>query len=82
MNEKYSDEFNSVSFLIKDDELLKKLNKILDKVNNSVKKRFYSKPVQSKKYNKLKKILMKAKLIQIFMIMKYLKRVFTVSFYQ
>lgn len=45
MNEKYSDEFNSVSFLTKDDELLKKLNKILDKVNNSVKKRFYSKPV-------------------------------------
>ena len=57
MNEKWSDEFNFMSFLIKDDELLKKLNKIWDKVNNSVKKRFYSEPVYSNKYNKLKKFL-------------------------
>ena len=36
------DETKYMSFLIKDDELLEKYNKIWDKVSNTVKKRFDS----------------------------------------
>ena len=34
-----------MSFLIEDDELLNKLNKIWEKVNNSIKKEFGTEPV-------------------------------------
>ena len=39
------DEIKYISFLIKDDELLKKYNEIWDKVKNSIKKEFDSEPV-------------------------------------
>ena len=42
----------SVSFLIKDDELQEKYNKIWDKVSNVFKKGFASEPVYNEKYLK------------------------------
>ena len=39
------DEIKYISFLIKDDELLKKYNEIWAKVKNSIKKEFDSEPV-------------------------------------
>ena len=39
------DETKYISFLIKDDELLEKYNEILEKVKNSLKKEFHSKPI-------------------------------------
>ena len=50
----YFDETKYMSFLIKDDELLGKYNKILEKVSNSIEKRFDSEPVYNKKYLKSK----------------------------
>ena len=47
--------------LIKDDELLKKYNKMWNKVSNSIKKEFDSEPVYNKKYLKSKKNLIKVK---------------------
>ena len=47
--------------LIKDDELLKKHNKMWNKVSNSIKKEFDSEPVYNKKYLKSKKNLIKVK---------------------
>ena len=43
-----------MSFLIKDDELLKKYNEIWEKVKNSIKKELHSKPVYNEKYLKAK----------------------------
>ena len=43
-----------MSFLIKDDELLEKYNKIQEKVTSSIKKEFHSKPVYNQKYLKAK----------------------------
>ena len=43
-----------MSFLIKDDKLLKKCNEIWDKVSKVIKKEFDSKPVYSNKYLKTK----------------------------
>ena len=43
-----------MSFLIKDDELLEKYNKIWKKVSNSIKKGFDSEPVYNEKYLKTK----------------------------
>ena len=43
-----------ISFLIKVDELLEKYNEIWEKVNNSSKKEFDSKPACIKKYLKAK----------------------------
>ena len=48
------DETKYVSFLIKDDELLEKYNKIWEKVKNSLKKEFDSEPVFNEKYLKAK----------------------------
>ena len=48
------DETKYISFLIKDDELLEKYNEIWEKVRNSIKKEFDSKPVYSEKYLKTK----------------------------
>ena len=44
-NRKGFDENKYISFLIKDDELLEKYNKILEKVKNIIKKEFDSEPV-------------------------------------
>ena len=43
-----------MSFLIKDDELLEKYNKIWDKINNIIKKGFDSEPVYNEKYQETK----------------------------
>ena len=43
-----------MSFLIRDDELLGKHNKIWEKVKNSIKKEFDSEPVYNEKYLKAK----------------------------
>ena len=48
------DETKCISFLIKDDELLEKYNKILDKVSNSMKKTFDSEPLYIEKYLRTK----------------------------
>ena len=48
------DEIKYMSFLIKDDELLEKYNEIREKVKNSIKKEFDSKPVYNEKYLKAK----------------------------
>ena len=48
------DETKYVSFLKKDDELLKKHNEIWGKVKNSIKKEFNSEPVNNEKYLKAK----------------------------
>ena len=46
------DETRYMSFLIKVDELLKKYNEICEKLSNSIKKEFNSKPVYNEKYLK------------------------------
>ena len=43
-----------MSFLIKDEELLKKYNKFWDKVSNNIKTDFDSEPVYNEKYLKTK----------------------------
>ena len=48
------DETKYISVLIKDDKWLKKYNEIWEKVKNSIKKEFTSKPVYNKKYLKTK----------------------------
>ena len=44
----------NMSFFIKDDELLEKYNEIWEKVKNSIKEEFDSKPVYNEKYLKAK----------------------------
>ena len=48
------DETKHVSFLIKDDKLLKKYNEIWKKIKNIIKKEFNSEPVYNEKYPKAK----------------------------
>ena len=48
------DETKYMSFLIKDDELLETYNEIWEKVKNSIKKEFDSKPVYNERYLKVK----------------------------
>ena len=51
----YRRDFNETKymyFLIKDDELLEKYNEVWEKVKNSIKKEFDSKPVCNEKYLK------------------------------
>ena len=43
------DKTKCVSFLIKDDKLLEKYNKICEKVSNAIKKEFGNNPVYNKK---------------------------------
>ena len=53
----YTQSFNEtkyMSFLIRDDKLLEKYNKIWDKVSNSIKKVFDSEPVSNNNYLKAK----------------------------
>ena len=78
------DETKYISFLIKVDELLEKYNEIWEKVNNSSKKEFDSKPVCNKKYLKAKiKInLIMEKPTPIFTIIKYQKKVLSLFVYQ
>ena len=47
------DKSECMSFLIKDEKLLEKHNKIWKKVSNSIKKEFDSKPVYNRKYLKI-----------------------------
>ena len=49
---KYFDKSKYISLLIKDDDLFIRYNKVWDKVGNSNKKRFGSKPVYNEKYLK------------------------------
>ena len=53
----YDDETKYMYFLIQDDELLKKCNKILDKVSNSINTFFDSDLLYHEKYLKTKSIL-------------------------
>ena len=71
-----------MSFLIKDNEQLEKYNEIWDKVRNTIKKRCYSEPVYNEKYLKTKIKSMKEKLIHIFIMIKWQKKVFIVFVYQ
>ena len=48
------DETKYMSSLIKNDELLEKYNEIWDKVSNTIKKRFNSKPIYNEKYLRTK----------------------------
>ena len=48
------DETKQISFSIKDDELLEKYNKILEKVKNQPQKRIDSEPVYNEKYLEVK----------------------------
>ena len=48
------DETKYMFFLIKSDELLEKHNEIWKKIQNSIKKKFDSKPVYNEKYLKTK----------------------------
>ena len=48
----YVDETNWMSFLIEHDELLRKSNKIWNKVNNSIMKVIESKPMHNQKISK------------------------------
>ena len=44
----------NMSFMVKDDNLLDKYNKILDKIKNKLNIKFHSKPVYDEKYLKVK----------------------------
>ena len=65
----------NMSFLIKDDELLEKYHKIWNKLSNSIKKGCDSEPVYNENYLKTKTKSLKVKSAQIFMLMKYTKKV-------
>ena len=54
LSKKRFHETKYMSFLIKDDEVLEKYNKISDKGSNSIKKGFDSEPVYNEKYLKTK----------------------------
>ena len=63
-----------ISFLRKDDELLKKYNEIGKEVKNSLKKEFDSKPLYNEKYLKAKRKTCNGKVNTNFTIIKYQKR--------
>ena len=71
-----------MSFLIRDDELLEKYNKIWEKVKNIIKKEFDSEPAYKEKYLKAKQNLVMEKSTQISTIIKYQKKVLIVFVYQ
>ena len=66
---------NVYLFLIKDDELLERYNEIWEEVSNSIKKGFDSEPAYHEKYLKLKLNSMRKKSTQIFVMIKYQKKV-------
>ena len=73
------DETKYMSFLIKNDKYLEKYNEILDKVSNTIKKEFDSKPVYNEKYIKSFKIKsFEGKINIIFHSKKYQKKVLNV----
>lgn len=74
------DNANTTSFLVRNKELMEKCNKICDNVSNIMKKGFNSEPVYSNKYFKAETESYKS--IQIFMIVKYLKKDLCVRAYQ
>ena len=76
------DETKYMSFLIKDDELLEKYNEIWEKVKNSIRKEFDSKPVYNEKYLKAKIKSYNGKSTQIFTIIKYQEKVLNLFIYQ
>ena len=62
---RHFDENKHISFLIKDDELLKKYNEIWEKVKNNLKNEFNSEPVYNEKYLKAKLKFCNGKITQI-----------------
>ena len=76
------DETKYMSFFIKGDELLKNLNEMWEKVKNSIKKGFDSKPVYNEKYLKAKIKSYMEKSTQIFTIMKYQEKTLNLFVYQ
>ena len=68
--------------MIKDDELLEKYNEIWEKVKNSIRKEFDSKPVYNEKYLKAKIKSYNGKSTQIFTIIKYQEKVLNLFVYQ
>ena len=73
------DKTKCISFLIKDEKLLKKYNEIWKKVSKIIEKEFGSKPAYNEKYIKTKII---EKSTQIFTIIKYQKKTLNVFVYQ
>ena len=71
-----------MSFQIKDDELTEKYNEILEKVEKSIKREFDSELVYNEKYLEAKKNLVMEKSIQVFVIIKYQKKVLSLFVYQ
>ena len=72
----------NMSFLIKNDELLEKYNEIWQKVKNSIKKEFDSKPVYNEKYLKAKIKSYDGKIITNFRNNKYPEKVLNLFVYQ
>ena len=68
--------------MIKDDKLLEKYNEIWEKVKNSIRKEFDSKPVYNEKYLKAKIKSYNGKSTQIFTITKYQEKVLNLFIYQ
>ena len=75
------DETKYMSFLLKNDKLLEKYNEIWNKVNNTIKKGVDSESLYNEKYLRTKKNFMKEKSAQIFMEIKYQKKIFSVFVY-
>ena len=75
------DETKYMSFLIKDDELIERYNEILEKVEKSIKKEFDSELMYNEKYLEAKKNLVMEKSIQVFVIIKYQKKVLSLFVY-
>ena len=71
-----------MSFLIRDDELLGKYNKIWEKVKNSIKREFDSELAYKEKYLKAKQNLVMEKSTHISTIIKHQKKVLSVFVYQ
>ena len=72
------DDTKYISFLIKDDELLKKYNEIWEKVKNSFKKEFDSESVYNEKLNPINN----GKINTNFKMIKYQKKVLNLFVYQ
>ena len=62
-------------------KLLEKYNEIWNKVNNTIKKGVDSESLYNEKYLRTKKNFMKEKSAQIFMEIKYQKKIFSVFVY-
>ena len=68
---------NLLSFLIKDNKMLENDNEIWDKISNTIKKGFHSKPAYNEKYLKIK-IKFYEESLQIFIMIKCQKKVLVV----